>query len=179
MSHPGGRKRVQMRIQRAQRPRSPRPSSALPSPCCLKMASWESCEAQTIDDRNKPRTSDKTNRFRAPQDSWEGRCGFRESKTFLERTTRSLSQITQPAFRAWMTLPRVTDPRPLLAHHLQLKVKTTQATPNHLRATERNFWSSLIWSDFNQSVTLDVIQGGKTLGVKFKKNLNGSATVFL
>lgn len=58
------------------------------------------------------------------------------------------------------------EPRPLLAHQLYLKIKSTQATPNHPNELKRNVWSSLIWSDFNPSMTLDAIQGGKTLGVK-------------
>lgn len=92
MSHPGGRKRVQMSIRRAPRPRWPRPSSAFPSRCCLKMASWESCEAQTIDDRNKPRTSDKTKRFTAPQDSWDGALWISWVKsTFGEDKTKPLT----------------------------------------------------------------------------------------
>lgn len=58
------------------------------------------------------------------------------------------------------------EQRPLLAHQFDLKIKSTQATPNHLNAIKQNFWSGLIWSDFNPSMTLDAIQGGKTLSAR-------------
>lgn len=147
----------------------PRAELSVPeSGCCLKMASWESCEAQTIDHRNKPRTSDKTERFMppptpTPQYSWEGMLWISWVKNIFGRTKQNLSHIIKPAFRAWMVLPWVMGPWPPLAHQ-----PIKQAPPNHQNVINETFWSGLIWSDFDPSMTLNVIHEGETLQCQMK-----------
>lgn len=64
---------------------------------------------------------------------------------------------------AWMVLPWVMEPWPLLAHQ-----PIKQATPNHQNVIKENFWRSLIWSDFNPSMTLNVIHEGYTIQCQIK-----------